>query len=382
MQKLALAGVVTAAAFSMVTGVAAASTFTIGSTAQPAGSTPQACIQTGFYAQSAGPTGTWVLPAGGQVTEWQTDTDGATAGTAISLVALAPEGGLYRIEAVDNETVPSPAGGVSSFTPASPMMVSAGDVFAIGGVSGANCSWTGGSTPLTNVIDIFGALVLTPGEVVASAGRGPLAVNVAATVVATEDSAVTTTEQPTNVAAGGLALLASTVTDKGPASNPLTFTDVVPAGLKIATVVSPSGACTTQGPVVTCTILGLTAGQSAPVDIIVTPSAGTYTNTVTLAQPPGATDPVTANNTSASKFTASKATVTKCVVTGLANLPLGTAKKLLPALNCKVGKVSKSSSSKVAKGDVIKTTPGNGSYAVGKSIAIVESSGPKPKKKK
>ena len=44
--------------------------------------------------------------------------------------------------------------------------------------------------------------------------------------------------------------------------------------------------------------------------------------------------------------------------------------------------MSKSSSSKVAKGDVIKTTPGNGSYAVGKSIAIVESSGPKPKKKK
>ena len=32
---------------------------------------------------------------------------------------------------------------------------------------------------------------------------------------------------------------------------------------------------------------------------------------------------------------------------------------------------------KVAKGSVIKTTPGRGSYAAGKSIAIVESSGPK-----
>ena len=65
---------------------------------------------------------------------------------------------------------------------------------------------------------------------------------------------------------------------------------------------------------------------------------------------------------------------------GLANLPLGTAKKLLALLNCKVGKVSKASSSKVAKGNVIKTTPGKGFFAPGKSIAIVQSSGPKPKK--
>ena len=131
MQKLALAGVVAAAAFSMLTGVAAASTFTIGSTAQPAGSTPQACIQTGFYAQSAGPTGTLGrCPAGGQVTQWQTDTDGANApGRPSRWWPWRREGGLYRIEAVDNETVPSPAGGVATFTPASPMMVSAGDVF-------------------------------------------------------------------------------------------------------------------------------------------------------------------------------------------------------------------------------------------------------------
>jgi hypothetical protein len=369
------------AALLMLTGVAAASTFTIGSDAQPSGSNPTACVQTGFYAQSAGPAGTYVLPAGGQITQWQTDTDGDTAGTAISLVALTPEAGLYRVEAVDNEKVPSPAGGVATFAPASPMMVSAGDIIGIGGVSGANCIWTGGSTPLTNVVDIFGTLVLSPGVAVASGGRGPLAVNVAATVVATEDSAVTTSVQPGNVTTAGLALLASTVSNNGPASNALTFTDVVPAGLTVDAVLSPSGPCTTVGPVVTCTISGLTAGQSAPVDIAVTPSAGTYTNTVTLTQPSAATDPVTTNNESAVKFTASKASVTKCVVTSLAKLPLNTAKKLLTTLDCKVGKVTKTSSSAVAKGDVIKTSPGNGSYADGKSIAIVESSGPKPKKK-
>ncbi len=48
MKRLALAAVATAAAFSMLTGVAGASTFTIGSATQPSGSTANACIETGF----------------------------------------------------------------------------------------------------------------------------------------------------------------------------------------------------------------------------------------------------------------------------------------------------------------------------------------------
>jgi hypothetical protein len=60
------------------------------------------------------------------------------------------------------------------------------------------------------------------------------------------------------------------VTDNGPAGNPLTFTDVVSAGLKIDPVLTPSGPCTIVGPVVTCTITGLTTGTSAPVDIVAT----------------------------------------------------------------------------------------------------------------
>jgi beta-lactam-binding protein with PASTA domain len=44
--------------------------------------------------------------------------------------------------------------------------------------------------------------------------------------------------------------------------------------------------------------------------------------------------------------------------------------------------VTKRHSSKVAKGDVIKTTPGQGSFASGMAIAIIESSGPKSKKSK
>jgi hypothetical protein len=384
MQRLAVAGVAATVALFTLTGVAGASTFTLGSTTQPAGSTPSACIQTGIFGQSAGPSALWTLPAGGQITQWQTDTDGETPGAAVELVALAPEAGLYRVEAVDNETVPSPAGGVATFTPASPLMVSDGDILGIAGGSGATCYWTSGSTPLTDATDIFGTLALNPGVVLDSGGRGPFATDIAATLVATEDSAVTTAVQPGSAPAGGLALLASTVTDNGPASNPLTFTDAVPAGVTIDAVLSPSGPCTTLGQVVTCTISGLAAGQSAPVDIVVSPSAGTHTNSVTLAQPSGATDPATGNNAAAAAFTAVSApapTVTKCVVASLANVPLGTAKKLLADLNCKVGKVTKSSSSKVVKGDVIKTNPGSGSFTAGKLVGIVESSGPKPKPK-
>jgi beta-lactam-binding protein with PASTA domain len=98
---------------------------------------------------------------------------------------------------------------------------------------------------------------------------------------------------------------------------------------------------------------------------------------VKLSQASAVTDPAPSNNAASLQFTVSKAGGGKCVVISLANVPLGTAKKLLPALGCKVGKVSKTSSGKVAKGSVIKTTPGSGSYAAGKSIGIVVSSGPK-----
>jgi hypothetical protein len=289
---------------------------------------------------------------------------------------------------------------VATFTPASPMMVSTGDILGIIGDSSVTCYWSGGSTPLDDVTDIFGAVSDNPGDAFSVLGSGPFAVNVAATLVATEDSAITTAVQPGTVASGGAALLASTVTDNGPASNPLTFSDAVPAALTIDAVLSPSGPCTTLGQVVTCTISGLSAGQSAPVDIVVTaPAAGTYTNPVNVTQASAVTDPVTGNNAAAAAFAAAAPTpatpapaapaapaaptapaATKCLVTSLANVPLGTAKKLLALLNCKVGKVTKSYSTNVAKGDVIKTTPGSGSYTAPKTVGIDESNGAKPKK--
>jgi hypothetical protein len=127
MQRLALAGVAAATTLSLLTGVAGASTFTLGSTAKPSGSpTVTACGATGVFAQTAGdPSTLYTLPAGGQITQWQTNTVDEAAGTPVDLVALTPEAGVFRVDAVDDETVPSPAGGLATFTPASPMMVSA-----------------------------------------------------------------------------------------------------------------------------------------------------------------------------------------------------------------------------------------------------------------
>jgi uncharacterized repeat protein (TIGR01451 family) len=395
-----VAAMTAAAGLSILTGVAGASTFTVGSDAVPAGaiaSDAAACTAVGLAAQTAGASGVlFSTPAGGQITQWQTNTSGQpanAAGEPITLVALAPQSGAYRVDASDTQTLPNPlpASGVATFTPASPMMVAAGDVLGLAGSTNSpniTCAWistghgNGGGTLLDQGLLMVGS-PLSPGDVFSPLTNGSLAVTVSATLVATEDSAVTTAVKPAAATAGSAVLLASTVTNAGPAENTLTFTDAVPPGLTIDAAVSPAGACsTTAGQVVTCTLSGLGAGQSAPVDIVVTPRAGTYTNRVTVAQPSAATDPVTTNNAAKATFTVGKLIVPKCVVTGVTKLPLGTARKLLTALDCKVGKVTKSPSSTVAKGDVIKTRPGKGSFAAGKVIAIVESSGPKPEKSK
>lgn len=94
---------------------------------------------------------------------------------------------------------------MATFTPASPMMVSTGDILGLAGGSGTTCAWSGGGTPLDDMTDFFGALAENPGDAYSVLGSGPFAVDVGATLVATEDSAVTTTVQPGTVAAGGSA---------------------------------------------------------------------------------------------------------------------------------------------------------------------------------
>ncbi len=95
---------------------------------------------------------------------------------------------------------------------------------------------------------------------------------------------VTASSAPSAAAVGSLAALSATVSNSGPDTSPLTFTDAVPAGLTVDSAVAGSGTCTIASQTVTCTITGLASGQTSNVSVVVTPTAvGNYTNTVSVA---------------------------------------------------------------------------------------------------
>ncbi len=222
------------------------------------------------------------------------------------------------------------------------------------------------------------------GTVDAPAGE----INLAATLgPVTEDAALSLSAS--SATAGLPAVLTATVRNNGPLNSPITFTDPVPSGLTVDFAGTSSGSCGTNTAVnlVTCTLAGLSAGHSATVGIVVTPkAAGSYPDAGTVADVSPVTDPNPANNNASTTLKAAAAGApAKCVVPKLGGTPESVAKKVLPLLGCKVGKVKKATSRSVAKGDVISTNPKAGTYAVGKSVGITVSSGkpkPKPKKKK
>jgi hypothetical protein len=194
-----------------------------------------------------------------------------------------------------------------------------------------------------------------------------------------EDAGVTTSAVPSKAAAGYPALLSSTVANGGPAAGPITFTDNVPAGLAINSAAAGSGTCATSGQKVTCIITGLGAGQSAPVDIVVTPSgAGTFTSAASVVVAAPFTDPNAANNSASATLTASTVVAPRCVVPNLKGIKLQFANQVI--FGCTAGPVRHAHNSSVAKGDVIRTSPGAGTYPAGEKITFVVSSGPKRKR--
>jgi Domain of unknown function DUF11/PASTA domain len=371
-------------------GAASATTITLGSTVEPAGATAADCSSIGSQGGLVGQTSLEVGTGGGLVTSWSVNATGDGTGTE-TLYVLAPNGSGYTVVGTNTGTLPAviPADGTVTFPLASPIMTQSGDIFALSASGGGpvNCAWT---TPDTadQVFVAYGAgsgagqtitpLMTTPGALL------DLAVTLAPS---NNDVAVSTTAGPSNAVVDNEALLSSTVTNNGPNAGPATFTDAVPAGLAIdAAAATGGGSCTTAGQVVTCTFASLAVGASAPVEIVVTPvAAQSYQNTVFVADPSGATDPNPANNSATATLVAATSvnpalSVRECVAANLKGLSEKVAKRLLPALGCKVGKVKKAASKTVAKGDVISLKPGSGSHAAGTKVALTVSSG-KPKKK-
>ena len=354
------------------------------------GTTPDALVQMNDSASTpyTVPDGAWTL------TGWSTNTTGSqdVAGQPLTLLVLAPEsGGAYSVVGTDSETLPTPLpiGGVATFTPATPIAVTGGDVLGIystAPTSFPDCYWDGPGVPASDVILALTATSGTPqpGQTLTPDGPGGesppgFELNLAATLSGLEDASVTAAAGPSKATVGYPALLSSTVANNGPNSQPITFTDTVPSGLAITAAAAGSGTCTTAGQTVTCT-LNLASGQSAPVNIVVTPGAAqSYVNSVSVT-PSGTTDPNMANNSATATLTVGPApTVRACVVPRLTGTPLAVARRVLGLLGCKAGKVRRVHR-RTARGAVIRTSPGSGRYAAGRRIGITVSSGPAPKK--
>jgi uncharacterized protein DUF11/PASTA domain-containing protein len=348
---------------------------TLGSVAQPAGSSPGNCAAGYMIGQQTSDPSTpdTVPPPGGQITGWQTNTTGDTAGSELTLVVLRPNEGAYTVVGVDPEVLPTPlpTDGIATFTLPTPVQVQGGDVLSLYSFNGVgNCAW-GGVSDAADRISLF-MLAAAPGP---ADSETPLAntsgylLDVAATLAPSDvDAGVTTSAGPSGAIAGHPALLISTVVNNGPASAPINFNDQVPAGLTINSAAAGDGTCSISGQTVTCTITGLPVAQSVPVEVIATPSAaGSYTNSVSI------------DTAAATLSVASGASPGTCIVPALRGLPSVLARTVLDDLGCKV-KTAKAHSQSIHKGTVISTDPGRGRYASATTITLIISSGPKKHK--
>jgi hypothetical protein len=369
--------------------VSSASGLTLGDTAIPSGASFASCGAGTFFAQKATDSSyQYAVPAGGGViTSWSINTVSATVGTPVTLLVLRPNGAEYTIVGFDNEVLPNPlpGSGVATFNLGSPINVSGGEVLGLyASASTVTCYFSGGTIPPA---DEIAAANPVPAPSVGATYKATVSapgflVNVSANLVQPEDVGVTGAAMPSSIIAGGAAEYAFTVSNGGVASEPITFTDAIPSGLKILTAVAGSGTCTTTGQTVTCTISGLHPGSSVPVSIVVqAAAAGSYPDSAAVNS--ALTDPNPGNNSAATTLTVSNLPPPPCRTVRLTGLQLAFAKQLIGALNCKVGKVTSKASRSVRKGLVISSNPGaNKTLAAGSAVNVVISSGPPKKKKK
>jgi hypothetical protein len=196
-----------------------------------------------------------------------------------------------------------------------------------------------------------------------------------------ENAGVITTASPSRAAVHLPVLLASTVTNGGPSSAPITFTDAVPSGLSVDSAVAGEGSCAAKGQTVTCTMAGLHAGQSAPVNVVVTPRrTGNFINNVSVSAP--IPDPTPGNNGASAMLGVGSSAAGRCVVPKLMKTPSSLARTVLRDLGCKV-RTTHQRSARVRRGEVIRTRPGPGSHPRGTTVKLIVSSGrhgPKHKK--
>ncbi len=369
----------------------ASAALTLGSTTAPEGAVTIGCGSNVIAEAFSDPTTPYAVPAGGgEIVSWQVSTVGAAPGSPVTFVVVRRiPSNRWVVVGSDSVTLPTPlpAGNIATFSLPTPIVAQAGDTLGLYTPSGGlGCYFDAGSTPVgDSLAAITPAGTPAAGQTLTMSGtesgeRYMMAET--AFLVQPQDAAVTTAAGPSGATAGNAASLVSSVSNNGPETGPIAFSDVVPAGLAVKSATAGSNSCVTSGQLVTCNIAGLAAGQSIPVIISVVPAAAaTYTNTVSVA---AAHDPNLANNSASASLTVGPPSVSaplSCLVPTLVRTPQGLAEKALGLLGCSVGKVTKTASKTIPKGTVISTSPGVGTYGFGTAVKLKVSSG-KPKKHK
>lgn len=377
-----------------LTASAASATLTVGNTTEPSGASPVPCPPGDLLIAKADTGYSYTIPSpGGEIRSWGINTHGAAAATPVSLVVLRPSGTKsYTVVGLAPGTLanPLPGGLIETFSLASPIMVEGGEVLGLTSPVGTlACGWGSSGLTTADTIDVvaLGSPTVTPslGATYESALEAPeLILDVSVELTQSQDDGVTAAAMPSTITAGGIAEYEFTVSNAGVGNGPIAFSDAVPSGLTILSAAAGSGTCTVTGQTVSCTISGLQAGSSAPVLIIVSAaSAGSYADAASVSST--LQDPNLANNSASATLTVNApAPTTTCKTVKLTGVTLSIAKLVIPALNCKVGKVKHATSKTVHKGLVISTSPGPGkTLTAGTAVTVTISSGrPKPKKKK
>src|SRR5262245_32646064 len=142
-------GSVLALLFALTISGAARANVTLGSTAQPPGSTPEYC-QGAVVAQVASdPSTPYTVPSKGSISSWQINTVGGLPGAPVTLVVLRQTSGSnYTVVGADSRSLPNPLPATAAFSIASPIAVNGAELLAVYAPPGSRavCFFHDGST--------------------------------------------------------------------------------------------------------------------------------------------------------------------------------------------------------------------------------------------